>query len=48
MTILMILLIVGAAGIAILSQVRPTPNILWVAVLLLAIAVAVVYLPAHL
>jgi hypothetical protein len=43
----MILLIVGAAGIAIYSQIKPVP-ILWVAVLLLAIALAVLYLPGKL
>jgi len=42
----MILLIVGAAAIAVWSAVKPIP-ILWVAVLLLAIAMAVAYLPGR-
>lgn len=41
LSILILVFIVGAAIIAILSQTRPTPNLLWVAVILLCVAVAV-------
>lgn len=41
--IILILLIVGAAIISVYSQVKPAQNILWIAVLLLSIAVALLY-----
>ena len=40
-SIILLVLIVSAAIISIWSQVKPAPNILWIAVLLLAIAMAV-------
>ena len=40
LSILEIVLVVGAAIIAILSAIRPAP-VLWIAVILLAIAVAI-------
>jgi hypothetical protein len=42
LSILVLVFVVGAAIIAILSQTRPTPNLLWVSIILLCVAIAVI------
>jgi uncharacterized membrane protein YoaK (UPF0700 family) len=42
LSVLILVFVVGAAIIAILSQTRPSPNLLWVSIILLCVAIAVI------
>ena len=42
LAILILVFVVGSAIIATLSQTRPAPNLLWVSIILLCVAIAVI------